>query len=409
LSLESHPDCRAPADRNAGFKLCAESLGTNFSAAKARAEELNRHLDDWRTGRGAEKSLDAQPGFGTLDWVLERYFRSKAWVDKVKPRARKAYIDELRLITELRLTNGSRAGTLPVSSIDARAVDRIYDLVRDGGRGERYRQARVSIRRMARAWAVVNRLYPKIMPSNNPWKGVEPDKHKKEETVPATREEAYALAKSLANIGHPSLGVAAIAAFEWHLRPEHSIGGGLTWSDWRPAHRPNAILIRHAKTGAEVWMPLQDADGQLFFADAEMALSSLPRLGVCVVLNHAQRGLPRPYSPFFAKALVRRARRAAGLPEHVTLAACRHGGMTELGDAALSEQGVMSLSGHRTADAARLYVKHTEVQRLVAARKRRAFVEAGLRPAGVETEQGDGYSRQVIRAHAGTKGGQKLE
>ena len=56
------------------------------------------------------------------------------------------------------------------------------------------------------------------------------------------------------------------------------------------------------------------------------------------------------------------------------MTACRHGGMTELGDAELTEQGVMSLSGHRTPDAARGYVKKTDVQRLAAARKRRAWV-----------------------------------
>ena len=56
------------------------------------------------------------------------------------------------------------------------------------------------------------------------------------------------------------------------------------------------------------------------------------------------------------------------------MTACRHGGMTELGDAELTEQGVMSLSGHRSPDAARGYVKKTEAQRLAAARKRRAWV-----------------------------------
>ena len=45
---------------------------------------------------------------------------------------------------------------------------------------------------------------------------------------------------------------------------------------------------------------------------------------------------------------------------------------TELGDAEL--QGVMSLSGHRTPDAARGYVKETDSQRLAAAKKRRAWV-----------------------------------
>ena len=63
-----------------------------------------------------------------------------------------------------------------------------------------------------------------------------------------------------------------------------------------------------------------------------------------------------------------------GVAEHITMTACRHGGMTELGDAELTEQGVMSLSGHRTPDAARGYVKKTDAQRLAAARKRRAWV-----------------------------------
>ncbi len=56
------------------------------------------------------------------------------------------------------------------------------------------------------------------------------------------------------------------------------------------------------------------------------------------------------------------------------MTACRHGGMTELGDAELTEQGVIRLSGHRTPDAARGYIKKTETQRLAAARKRRAWV-----------------------------------
>ena len=54
------------------------------------------------------------------------------------------------------------------------------------------------------------------------------------------------------------------------------------------------------------------------------------------------KGEPRPYSHSYAKRIVREARRAAGLPEHVTMTACRHGGMTELGDTELTEQDVMA-------------------------------------------------------------------
>jgi hypothetical protein len=75
-----------------------------------------------------------------------------------------------------------------------------------------------------------------------------------------------------------------------------------------------------------------------------------------------------------------------GLAEHVTLDACRHGGMTELGDAELAEQGVMALSGHRTPEAARLYLKRTDHQRVRAAAKRRAWVEESFRRAQDELQ-----------------------
>jgi hypothetical protein len=71
----------------------------------------------------------------------------------------------------------------------------------------------------------------------------------------------------------------------------------------------------------------------------------------------------KPAKPFLlrtARKRVRDATRIAKLPDHLTLAACRHGGLTELGDAELTQQGVMALSGHRTPEAARLYVKRTK-------------------------------------------------
>ena len=54
--------------------------------------------------------------------------------------------------------------------------------------------------------------------------------------------------------------------------------------------------------------------------------------------------------------------------------ACRHGGLTELGNVELTEQQEMSLLGHRSPNALRRYIKKTESQRLAAIRKRRAWV-----------------------------------
>ena len=88
-----------------------------------------------------------------------------------------------------------------------------------------------------------------------------------------------------------------------------------------------------------------------------------------------------PAKPFHFREARKRVRKAGG--GGLTLAACRHGGLTELGDAELTEQGVMALSGHKDARSARLYVKRTEAQRLTAARKRRAWVELDG-PSGTE-------------------------
>jgi len=64
----------------------------------------------------------------------------------------------------------------------------------------------------------------------------------------------------------------------------------------------------------------------------------------------------RPCSESYALRIVREARRRAGLPQHVTLTACRHGGITQLGDAEVTEKQMMTLSGHRTPEAARFYI-----------------------------------------------------
>lgn len=162
--------------------------------------------------------------------------------------------------------------------------------------------------------------------------------------------------------------------FEWLQRPENILAGHLRWTDFRSNERPDCVRILHHKTGEIVWHPLS-AGGENFYPELEAYLSTLQRVAIPIVVSPGKKGPCRPYSFSYAKRIVREARRAAALPEHITMTACRHGGMTELGDAELTEQGVMSLSGHRTPEAARGYIKKTAAQRLSAARKRRAWVQ----------------------------------
>jgi hypothetical protein len=234
---------------------------------------------------------------------------------------------------------------LPASSITPAAVDKIYAKLQTGPRGHRVRQVNLSIDIARRAWDVVRRLYPSVVSADNPWKGVERDTSKRTKPA-ASRNEAYALADALKQLGEPHLGAAALICFEWLQRPERVLAGDITWSDYRPSDRFDAVQIRHHKTGVKGWSPLEDADGPLY-PELETYLANLPRLGLPIVLTAGERGPARPYSMAYAQRRVREARTAANLPLHDTLDACRHGGMTELGDAELTEQGVMSLSMHK--------------------------------------------------------------
>jgi hypothetical protein len=176
--------------------------------------------------------------------------------------------------------------------------------------------------------------------------------------------------------------------FEWLQRPADVIAGRLTWGDYKAADRPREVQVFHHKNGRRAWQPLaaitDDGHEMRLYPELEDRIDALPRLGIPIVIMQPKRGAKnkvggrtaRTYSESYAQHLNQRARKLAGLPEHVTPEACRHGGMTELGDVGLTEQEIMSLSTHTPPAAGRLYVKRTKAQRLQAALKRRKTVDS---------------------------------
>jgi hypothetical protein len=386
-------------DLKAGCTLRREALGFDYASAIERAALLNKHLDSWRLGRDAPKDLDLRPDFGSLRWLVERYKRSRAW-DKVSARSRGDYERAFRLVLDFPTTRGTELGRLPASSISARAADKLYLGLQKSKRvSRRLRTANLAMICMARAWDVVQRLYPTTVPQQNPFRGIEKD-YGKGTTRPASREEAYALHAALVAAGELHLAAVPLICFEWHQRPENVLAGHIAWTDYRPTERPDAVRIRHHKTSALVWLPLSDGEGPLF-PELTDYLERLERLGVPIVLLKPERKKskkPMPARPFKirdARSRVRRAAMAAELPVDLTLAACRHGGLTELGNAELTEQGVMALSGHKTPQAARLYVKRTETQRVTAARRRRAWIESNQNSEQAEAESQNGAPAAV--------------
>jgi hypothetical protein len=61
--------------------------------------------------------------------------------------------------------------------------------------------------------------------------------------------------------------VASIGRFvdEWLQRPENVLAGFVRWSDYRPAQKPTFLQTEHAKTGAKIWHPLEDDEGNRLY------------------------------------------------------------------------------------------------------------------------------------------------
>lgn len=385
-----------PKDVQAGCTLKGEPLGSDYGAARKRANELNEELDAWRAGIPL---VTAGCRIGTVEWWFHIYQTETQRWRNLRERSRPGYLRSMRIVADLPLkkpaAGRTRIGELPVKALTPAAADKLYQSLLAGYgnlKPNRYRQAELEIDICKVAWDAVQRLYPEQFPTGkNPFVGITRVRRAKATTKPATREEAYALAYALRENGYPHLGACALIAYEWHQRPENVLSGATTWRGYEPGHR---VRIEHWKTdpgwkeqrdedgedNKHFWLELVDDDGAALYPEIEAYLAELPRLGIPIVLRpvkRRQKGQEAleavPYLFRTAHNIVKTVREKAGLPDHLTLGACRHGGLTELGDAGVTEQEGMALSAHTTPEAFRLYLKHTRNQRLAGARKRLAL------------------------------------
>ncbi len=239
------------------------------------------------------------------------------------------------------------------------------------------------------AWRVVHRLHPdrfdRALP--NPWEGVTKQRRNMKTKPAATREQVYKFAWGAIEAGRPEPAAAAVICFEFLQRPENVLAGYVAWPDYRGEAAPSAIKITHHKTGAIVWHPLEEySEGGTvkFYAEAEAVLAHLPRRGIAMILKLRRQGVAGPYDRHEMAKIVRELRNRLGLPVTFTLDACRHGGMTELEEAELTDGQGRALSGHRTNRAYEGYAKRTLERALPATRKRYAHALANAQGTPVQ-------------------------
>jgi hypothetical protein len=348
--------------RKLGCTIANEPLGTDYIAAcgedgnSGRAGSLNALFDDWNTKRKGGQATGRLAAYGTVDWLFREYKQSKAYLEKVAPRSRPDYERTMLLIADIVTKKGDRIGDRRIRAITPMSADKIYDIICHGPRGPRPRQGEKAVALCRRAWRVVHRLYPNQFDRNvpNPWDGVTKRRRTKGTKSAATREQVYAFAWGCIEHGKPEVAAAAVICFEWLQRPENVLAGYLRWTDYRSKEWPSAIKIEHHKTGAVVWHPLEEkteAGVVKFYDDAEAVLAHLLHRGVPMILREVRKGITKPFSFSGMQKIVHTMRDKLGLPATFTLDACRHGGMTELEEAELTDGQGRALSAHKSQQA----------------------------------------------------------
>ncbi|SDD93185.1 hypothetical protein SAMN05216337_101776 [Bradyrhizobium brasilense] len=383
------------------------ALGANYEAACTAATTLNGLFDDWdrmRLGEPPKPKVEIRAG--TVDWLFKTYKASNDWKERVSARVAPDYDHMIKVVSDAVGKSGIRIGDRMVTSITPVVADKLYARIRSTparkGKTERPRTAEKIVVFCRRAWRVVHRLHPGLFiqgaqgadeaPVWNPWEGVAVRRRKKATKPAATREQVYAFAWGAIKIGQVQPAAAAVICFEWLQRPENVLAGYVTWTGYRSKDHPAKIRIEHHKTGEMVLHPLEEtAEGEtvLFYEEAEQVLSHLPKLGTGLIMKpgRTEKHVAQVWDIHAMGRHVRKLRELLGLPDTFTLDACRHGGMTELEEAELTDGQGRALSAHKS-KAYEGYAKRTEKRVLAATRKRYAHVlatqEVAESPAPIE-------------------------
>jgi hypothetical protein len=149
---------------------------------------------------------------------------------------------------------------------------------------------------------------------------------------------------------------------------------------YRPKERPNAVRILHPKTNEELWVPLFDDAGVPLYPELMAELDAIQRERIGGLMLCRDWGDRRPW-PTWPRPdhvdLTHRSRkvkqiiRAAGLRDELTFTSFRHGGLTEAGDAELTDAQIRAQSRHTSSKVLSRYVKRTMKQVAAGAKKRR--------------------------------------
>jgi hypothetical protein len=399
----------SPDDLRGSCGVRSEELGIDYVTAVRRVESfLLPQFESWRT-YGLTDIAPSRVRCGTLDWLFAEYRATDAFKE-LDRKTRKLHQGGFDLVGKYQLKDGRALGSINVNLIDTSVVDPLYEKLRfvpvinddgtphldtRGGSSKRERRTTVNhaMKSCRRAWNVVLRRHPKVVPPLNPFAkmGLKGSSRK---TPTATYADLLAAVACADTAGIPSLGTAMMVTWEWLQREEH-IFTAFHLSHYRPKDRPDEVLVVHPKNGEAIWIPLFDSSGAKLFPELMTRMDALKRDrvgGLMFVRDWPDKAMKVPLSWAtekggldFVRKKSKMVIRIAGLAPELSFTSFRHGGLTELGDADLTDAQIRALSRHKSAKQLPTYIKRTRNQIIAGTQKRRR-IRAETDPNNVPTK-----------------------
>ena len=190
----------------------------------------------------------------------------------------------------------------------------------------------------------------------NPWRGVTKHRRTKASSPLPRASRSTHFAWGGIERGHPEAGAAAVICFEWLQRPENVLAGYIRWTDYRGKEWPSGDQNRSPQDWRGGLASARGSGDGGTSNSMRMQRRCLRRAAASWHSDDpdesgSDEGRHQANQVYAGAAWPRscaRLRDKVGLPTTFTLDACRHGGMTELEEAELTDGQGRALSAHKS-------------------------------------------------------------
>ena len=346
-----------------------EVLGTNKTAAYAKAIEYNRKIDEHIVGedlkRGNSESFNS-----TVGSLVDEYLHSPHFTDLVNT-TQKAYKYCIDILLDFELTYGGKfygaVRDMNFEELSNGMAQRIYDqiLVQSRSKGDGITFANHCNSVAKRIWTIANKWE---LTHRNPWKFVETKTAKVRRNKWSPEKVALFLATAFSKESWYNVGVIVQLGYATSLR-----NGDCRTTTWDELPFDKKLLHKVTNkrgryfVSAEVQIPL---DNEIL----ELLKTQYEKWGHTdwVAPNPLTK---KPYTLGHLSKTFRRIADAAGLPKDLQHRDLRRTVLTELADAGSTVNEMMSWSGHANASSLKPYTVNTIRQSTSAFQKRKSNVD----------------------------------